>query len=249
MNEVLKEILQTNEVQDENGMVYKLHSHTNANQGLELQRIINQLKPAITLEIGLAYGISSLFILEALKKNNGKKHFIIEPFPDIYWNNIGLNNIKKAGYFDLIDFRKDFSYNVLPKLHYENERIDFAYIDTTKVFDIVLTDFFFIDKLLNVEGVVVFDDVTFPGIRKIARFLCKNPNYKIVLQHHKDKKSLRLRILNQMQRLLVNLIPFKDRYSSDISFESDEELGIDYHCLGFKKISEDLRNWDWFERF
>lgn len=103
---------------------------------------MEELKPKVSLEIGLAYGISSLFILEIINKLENSKHIIIEPYPDVYWNNIGLNNIQRAGYTDLITFYKDFSYNILPKLYYEKTKIDFVYIDSTKVFDIILTDFF-----------------------------------------------------------------------------------------------------------
>jgi predicted O-methyltransferase YrrM len=249
MHDILKEILETGQVIDENNNVFKLHSHTEAKQGKELQRILTEIKPKVSLEIGLAYGISSLFILEVISKLENSRHIIIDPFPDVYWNNIGLVNIKRAGYSRFITFYKDFSYNILPKLYQENLKIDFAYIDSTKVFDFILTDFFFIDKLLNVGGIVIFDDVSFPGIRKIARFISTNPNYIIILQHAKDKRSIKIKTLHLLQKFILNLVPFKSKFSSHSSFKSDQELGVDYHCIGFKKLSDDGRKWDWFKRF
>jgi len=44
----------------------------------------------------------------------------------------------------------------------QGERIDFAFIDGAHTFDHVLVDFFYIDRMLNVGGIVAFDDVGFP---------------------------------------------------------------------------------------
>lgn len=33
------------------------------------------------------------------------------------------------------------------------------------------------------------------------------------------------------------------------SFKTEEELGLDYSCIAFKKIAEDSRNWDWDKPF
>ncbi len=249
MNELLREIFDSKEVKDKDNNVFKLHSHINVSQGEALQAILREIKPKTSLEIGLAYGISSQFILEEIESLQNSHHIIIDPYPDVYWNNIGLENIKRAGYSNFVTFYKDFSYNILPRLYFDNLKIDFAFIDSTKVFDIILVDFFYIDKILNVGGVIVFDDVSFPGIRKVVRFIAKNPNYRIFRQSDKDKISTRLYILRKIYRLFIGLSPFKRNISCHVSFESDEALGVNYHCVGFVKLSDDNRNWDWFERF
>ena len=52
----------------------------------------------------------------------------------------------------------------------QGERIDFAFIDGAHTFDHALVDFFYIDRMLNVGGIVAFDDLGFPCIEKVCRF-------------------------------------------------------------------------------
>lgn len=245
MNNILRNILDKKEVENAKGQKFPLHSHTDEQQGLLLQKIIKDVKPRVSLEIGLAYGISSLFILEELKQIPQSKHIIIEPFPDVYWEDIGLYNIRNAGFIDMVEFYKDFSFNVLPKLYLQGQKIQFAYLDTTKVFDIVLTDTFFISKMLDIGGVFVLDDVGFPGIRKIARFYSQHPAYEIVLQYKPDKETLKKRLYRKLAKGLIHLLPYKNKIMNDVYLGNDEDLGINYHAVGFRKIKEDDRNWDW----
>jgi predicted O-methyltransferase YrrM len=249
MNSILSEIFSKKSVEDEHGNVYTLHSHTDISQGEKIKELILDIKPKVSLEVGLAYGISSLFILEALTEVNGQKHILIDSGQDIYWKNIGLLNIKRAGYDKAIEFYNRFSFDVLPRLYMEGQRIQFAYLDTTKVFDILFTDTFFISKMLDVGGVFVLDDVSFPAIRKIARFYSQHPSYEIVMQYKPDKVSLKKRLYKNYIYALLKYLPFKDKIFLDQSWISHETYGINYHSIGFKKIKEDDRNWDWYQRF
>ena len=54
------------------GETIRVHSNTTLEQGIFLQKIFNLVQPNNTLEVGLAYGISALFILEMHKMNNQK---------------------------------------------------------------------------------------------------------------------------------------------------------------------------------
>jgi predicted O-methyltransferase YrrM len=87
--------------------------------------------------------------------------------------------IQTANYASAVSFFEAYSYEVLPGLLAEGKQIDFAYIDSTKQFDWLLVDFFYIDKMLTTGGVLVFDDVNFPGIRKLIRLIAQFPNYKV----------------------------------------------------------------------
>jgi len=52
-----------------------------------------------------------------------------------------------------------------------------------------------------------------------------------------------------IEEKLINFIPFKAKLFPSLSFETDEKLGLNYHFIAFKKISEDNRNWDWNKVF
>jgi predicted O-methyltransferase YrrM len=249
MNDVLTEIFRTKTVQDQNGVPRPLHSNTEYEQGLFLQGIIEEIKPQNTIEIGLAYGVSSLFILEAIKDVNNSKHVIIEPYPDEYWDNIGLINIEKAGFTDRVEFYNDFSYNILPKLYLEGRKFQFAYIDTTKLFDIVHTDVFYILKMLDIGGVFVLDDVSFPSLRKLSRYISKLPFVEIYSAHKADKLSFKKKFISRLFFGSLKLIPLKKYFLQDVDVTSDANNNINYHCIAFRKTAEDNRSWDWFAKF
>lgn len=246
MNKVLAEIFQLNSIEDEDGTRIDLHSNTSKEQGEFLQTMFDLIKPKKTLEVGLAYGLSTLFILEKLHENNSEdmSHLVIEPFP---WGNTALHNIKKAGLDRYIDIRNDLSDKVIPSLYLGNHKIQYAYIDTTKLFDTVLQDFYFIDKILEVDGVVIIDDCDTPGINKVVRHIISLPHYTIAGRHGKVLRGWRYKMLEKFINGIIQLIPFKKHVYPNFSFKSAAALGINYRCIAFQKIKKDSRRWDWDE--
>ena len=97
----------------------KLHSHTSKSQGVFLQSIMDSIKPTKSLEVGLAYGISAMFILEKHREygNLPKAHLVIEPYP---WGGIAEYNIEKEGLSELVRYEYKKSDEILPLLYYEN---------------------------------------------------------------------------------------------------------------------------------
>ncbi len=79
MNRVLEDILRTGYTKTVDGESIKINSNISREEGGFLQEIINELKPTRTLEIGLAYGVSALFICDALAKIPSARHVIIDP--------------------------------------------------------------------------------------------------------------------------------------------------------------------------
>lgn len=250
MLDTLNKAFETSQIQMSDEVYVPLHSNTSKYQGLFLQQLFDDIKPEKTLEVGLAYGISALFILEKHKEynHNEKSHIVIEPFP---WGGVAEYNIKKEGLFKLLKIFYQKSHDVLPVLYQQNERIQYAYVDTTKVFDIVLQDFYFIDKLLDVNGIIILDDCNggWPGVQRVARFINVLPHYKIFKTYNKSIRSIKRKIVEKVVRSLINSVPFKDMFYPSSNFKTDEELGLDYSCIAFQKISEDSRNWDWDKSF
>ncbi len=245
MHKLLEKIFSSKLVMDKDGTAHQLNSHTGEEQCEFLQELVNEVKPTHSLEVGLAYGISAVAILDALQKlNHPFHHIVIDPFQDS-WKNIGLLNIERAGFADHVTFYQKFSDQVIPALYYENYKIQFAYIDSTKVFDVLMTDVYFITKILGVGGILVMDDCGFPGIRSLVRFLSQHPAYKIRKGFGKDKFSSKREFIRSIYFSCLNLIPFKKRILANYNFKKDEQLGVNYSCIAFQKISEDERNWDW----
>ncbi len=249
MHPQLRDIFATGKVKDEKGNEYPLHSNTTAEQCEFIQSIIQDTRPDSSLEIGLAYGISTLAILDALQKGNKPfHHTVVDPYQKD-WKNIGLLNIERAGCSEYITYESRFSDQVLPALYKENSRVQFVYIDSTKVLDVLMTDVYFVTKILDVGGILVLDDCGFPGIRTLVRFLSRHPAYIIYKGFAKDKTSGKMRFLKTAYFSLLGLLPLKSKILPNYDFKSDEELGVDYDCMAFKKIKEDDRSWDWYPTF
>ena len=80
MNSVLERILQSGRTLTADGTgEIDVHSAVSRLEGVFLQSIIRNLDPTTSLEIGLAYGVSALFICEALRVRDGTEHIMIDP--------------------------------------------------------------------------------------------------------------------------------------------------------------------------
>lgn len=249
MLETLKEIFRLGTIEtNSNGDRVELNSHTKELQGLFLQKVFDKVQPKKSLEVGLALGISTLFILEKHKQLDAadKCHIIIEPFS---WGDAAIHNIRKEGLEKYVDIRNDFSHVVIPSLFLDKQRIQFAYVDTTKVFDTVLHDFYFIDKILDVGGVVVFDDATMGGISVVIRFVNSLPHYEILDKYEKTDVSVAFKIGRFLFQKAISLIPFKEKYLPFYSLKTSSQLGLDYNAIAFRKTAEDSRKWDWDRPF
>lgn len=183
MNPVIGEMFETLQVKDEAGNTYPFHSGISLQQGLFLQGLIEDCGASQTLETGCAYGASALFICEALAKKAGsKRHIAIDPVQSTHWNNIGVANIKRAGYafFEHIEQGSELA---LPGLLSKGERFDFAFLDGWHTFDHSLVDFFYCDRLINPGGIIALHDVQMPSLKKLAAYISQFSNYTIAAEY------------------------------------------------------------------
>jgi predicted O-methyltransferase YrrM len=108
-NEGLRSIVMSGSVTTEDGKTRTLQFAISQEEGDFLHKMIKSVPPQISVEVGCAYGISSLYICEALREVNGAKHIIIDPYQHSPREDIGLTNPRRAGYADMIDFHEVFS--------------------------------------------------------------------------------------------------------------------------------------------
>jgi predicted O-methyltransferase YrrM len=139
-----------------------------------LNRIVRETKPQVALEVGMASGVSTEAILSALPP--GGRLISIDPLQSTYFGNAGRARAQRfAAQHTLIE---DWDYLAFPRLIAEGVSVSMAYIDGHHSFDYVLLDFFFVDKLLSVGGVVGFNDCQMPSISKAISFLMKFRRYQ-----------------------------------------------------------------------
>jgi predicted O-methyltransferase YrrM len=205
MNEIIEQIYTSGYVEDAQGNTYK-HSTSSVTfeAGVLLYDFVRANKPEKTLEIGMAYGISTLFICQAHRDNGAGYHIAIDPFEEERWRSIGLLNIERANLKDVLRFYPAKSEEVLPQFCTQNQRFDFVFIDGSHLFDFALVDFFYADKLLNIGGHVAIDDLWIPGVRKVASFVLQNKPYKLVRPPLQRTTPMWRRVLRTGRRIVQN---------------------------------------------
>lgn len=245
MNSVLSEILEMGVTKSPNGnSAVKVHSSISTSEGEFLQKLVRQVNPTVSLEVGLAYGISALFICDALKP--GSQHIVIDPHQNgDSWDGIGIRNLRRAGYSEMVRLIEAPSYRALPQLEASGQRIDFAFIDGWHTFDFTLVDFFFIDRMLKIEGIVAFDDADWPAIRRVCRFVRTNLAYSVLGADDSDyRPSMKRRLAEHLpgKRILRKLL------RPDIAVPA-RSIGLAGNCIAFRKEAEDGRDVDHFVDF
>ena len=205
MNAVIERIRASGYVEDAEGKTYQAKaSAVSFEAGALLYDFIRAARPVRTLEVGMAYGISTLFICQAHRDNGSGTHTAIDPFEESVFKSIGLLNLERAKLRDLVQFHPVPSGEVLPQLCTRNERYDFAFIDGNHRFDYVLVDFFYVDRLLEVGGHVAFDDIWMPGVRKAASFVSTNKPYRLVRAPTTARTPTSTRLFRLGRRILQN---------------------------------------------
>ena len=244
MNPVLKEIVETGFCKKPNGELVKLDFQVPTEVGEFLRTVVVEVKPVVSLEVGLAFGISAMFICDGLARTSRTRHIVIDPgqFQEPFKGQ-GLYNLKQAGYGDIIDHRNLPSHQALPKLEEEGCKVDFAFIDGIHSFDHTLVDFFYVDRLLRVGGIVAFDDCYWASVRKVCRFIARNRAYS-VFRCSKPWADSRL----SFQHRLLDAVGKKIRKVREVLKSDflvpDAQLGLlPARCIAFRKESDDQRHW------
>jgi len=257
VNPVFAEVLQKRRVVARDGTEIPIHSEIGAAEGEALQRLVHSLRPEVTLEIGCAFGISALYICEALADVGGRRHIVIDPHQLTHWKGAGLFTLERAGFASLIDFHALSSHLALPRLEMDGTKIGLALIDGWHTFDYAMIDFFYVDRLLQVGGVVVLDDTAaYTAIRKLARYIATHRHYVPlkndgVAAGEPARSAPFVRPSGTVHRLAERLLHPK-------LVHSDSLLGLPPdNFIAFKKIAEDLlgdgsggtRRWDQHHEF
>lgn len=148
-------------------------------EGLELMSLVAQTGSSSVLEIGLAYGFSSQFLLAALQQQGGGRLLAIDPFQNRDWHGIGRRLAQAsvdAAPRDLLQFScvVERSDQVLPQLQSRGERFGLIFVDGYHRFDDVLLDLSWAARLCNPGGAIVLHDMWLPSVRAVVAFVEAN---------------------------------------------------------------------------
>ena len=247
VDEVIGKIYRTGTVVGQTGKVHELHSAIDPEEGQCLVGVIRDDSTVRkTLEVGCAYGLSSLYICGALSGRVGASHTIIDAWendPNDGWDGAGIRNLREAGitFFRLIEKRSEFA---LPRLLEEGEgTFDFVFIDGWHTFDHTLLDCFYATRLLRVGGYLAIDDVSWLSVGRVVAYLSNYPCYQLYRSVETDKPR------SWRRRIAKNVLAVCPRKAADAILSQNVCRRIFENRLRrlavLKKTSKDERGWQW----
>jgi hypothetical protein len=98
--------------------------------------------------------------------------------------------------------------------------------------DYALVDFFYIDKLLKAGGLVVFDDLWLPAIRRVVSFVLRERNYALQRVRSEQRRPFWRPAASATLRALQDPLGFDLRVAA-----------IPQNIAVLRKLSEDTRSW------
>ncbi|MGH7337068.1 MAG: class I SAM-dependent methyltransferase [Myxococcota bacterium] len=205
MNPTIEQIFATGAVLDAAGTSRpNIVSSMSREGGTLLYDLVRSIRPQRSIETGMAYGLSTLFICQALRDNGAGRHTAIDPFQAKSFDNVGLGSLERAALRDLVRFYEAPSDEVLPALRAAGERFDFAFIDGDHRFDAALVDFFYIDRMLEPGGHLAIDDLAIAPVRKVMSYALRNAAYRLVRPPTAARPPAWRRLLRLARRVLQN---------------------------------------------
>ena len=175
-----------------------LDSAVTREEGAFLRKLSSQPDVKNTIEIGCANGVSGIYICFGLSGKENVSHTAIDPFQFSEYQGRGVENIRRSG-FDCLQLIAQPSELALPDFLNRGASFDMALIDGLHTADQTLVDFYYLDRIIRVGGVIVFDDVHLPAVARIAGYVATYPNYKVIGTC--GRRGARRRLMNALKRV------------------------------------------------
>ena len=167
-----------------------------------VESVCSSARPTATLEIGMAWGLSTLGILSTLAESEQRfsPHVVIDPWQTRSYRQAALLSLRRAAAEALIEMHHQTSVAVLPKLL--GRTFDFVFVDGAHHYSAVFCDLWLLHPLLRPGSVVVVDDVWFDDVRRACEFAEKNLGYKFLSEYPRDgdRPLLRAYVIEPMVR-------------------------------------------------
>jgi predicted O-methyltransferase YrrM len=143
-----------------------------------------------TIEIGLGYGISALFICEGLLENGAADphHVVLDPNQETRFANCGLQLIDEAGVAQLVEHHPNASEIVLPRFLAEGRRFDLAFVDGNHRFDGVFLDLIYLGRLVRHGGIIFVDDYQLRSVSRAVSFCANNLGWIVEAESTHDPR-------------------------------------------------------------
>lgn len=177
----LKKIYTERSATDLDGNTMQLHSEVSESEALVLMQMVRAANAKVSVETGLAFGVSALAISAAERALHGKEsmHYGVDPNQLTEYKGAALASLRKEGLDTNFRLLEGPSHMMLPGLIKQGVQLDCAFIDGWHTFDYTLVDFFLIDKMLKPGGYIAFHDMYALSKQKVLRFILTHRKYRI----------------------------------------------------------------------
>jgi predicted O-methyltransferase YrrM len=152
-----------------------------AAEGEALREWVKREQATRTIEIGLGYGISALFVCEGLLANGDAtaRHVVVDPYQATRFADCGLQFLDEARLGELVEYHSEESAIVLPRLLAEGRSFDLAFVDGNHRFDGVFLDLVYLGRLVRAGGIIFVDDYQLPAVARAVSFCTTNLGFKV----------------------------------------------------------------------
>jgi predicted O-methyltransferase YrrM len=193
-NALLQRIYDTRIVHGADGCEHGLAAEIPYEYAEALYRLVLRQRPQVVVEVGMAFGLSTLAILTALDEVGGPGRLLsIDPGQSMNFHGVGVANVERSGLAARHELVEQPDFVALPALLSRGTSIDLAYVDGWHTFDHVLLDFFYLDKMLGPGGLIGFNDCNWPAVEKALGFVTTHRKYEeLPVEFRVDRRKGRM---------------------------------------------------------
>ena len=170
-------------VRDADGKEIALQPHSvEQPDGEALRDLAIAERASRTIEVGLALGMSTLFLCQAVLESGaeGARHVAVDPYQQESWRGAGLVTLREAGVEGIVEVIEEESQLALPELARQGNQFDLAFIDGDHRFEGVFLDLVFMARLVRPGGLIVLDDMWMPAVRLAVSYAERNMGLELV---------------------------------------------------------------------
>lgn len=175
MNPIIESLYETKHAENAEGEMMAIEPASILREdGEMLYSLVRKKSDSRSLEMGMAFGLASLFMCQGHIDNGGGHHTAIDPYQDHWFKQCGTLNVAKLGFEDSFRFFQERTHEVLPRLFQDGERFNLVFLDGNHRFEYIMLDFFYASRMLEVGGFLMLHDPWMPSTRKATSFILRN---------------------------------------------------------------------------
>ena len=185
IDELINKTYRAGFIRGEDGRLHNiLPAAITKDRGLYLAELCREVRPAATVEVGMAWGLSTLWILKALlEQSQPAPHVVMDPLQHFGYHGAALLALRDNGLESMVEFYEEPSITVLEKLAHGRRQFDFAFVDGDHGYEAVLCDLWLLDLLIKPGGIIVFDDVWAEGVQRVCLIAEERLAYRMRSEH------------------------------------------------------------------